>query len=159
MLAVGVVAWTGCDSDSNEDDADVSGTYAVTTLSFRPDATSLPTANVLTTVTANSVSIQFFANGRFTMIYRPQGASQDFILDGSYDIDGNRVDLDFGGDFDDEREDLLLPDEITLRTTNNGTTLTAEVEDQVNLEGFGGSDAYDGLGEVRGTLQITLQRG
>ena len=156
-LIVGLLLSTGCDSDGSAvEDANVSGTYTFTTLAFEPDATALPTANILSTLAANQATVQFFANGRFALEYRMAGSTQDLVMEGTYDVDGNRVDIHISDSFDDEREDLLIPQDFTLRTVNDGATLETDIDTRVNLSGF--SDEYSGLGGVDGTYLITLTR-
>lgn len=155
LALAALLVWTGCDSGGDDvEDANVIGTYTFTSLTFRPDAAVLPAANVLGTLDASQTSLRFFANGRFTLEYRFQNTTDDLLLDGTYNVRGDRVDFDVDGSADDR---LLLPNEFRLNALNGGAQLQGDIDlNGIDLSDF--SDVYDGIGEINGTLQIRLRR-
>lgn len=154
----GLLLWTGCDStEPDEPDVSVTGRYAFTSLAFDPSASALPTANVLNTLVASETSLRFFANGQFTLEYRFEGTTDDLLINGTYDVQGTRVNLDVDDDFEDARTELLLPDRFTLQATASAAQLQGDVDrNDVNLAEF--SSEYDGLDSVSGMLQIQLNK-
>ena len=154
----GLLLWTGCDSTENDEPGvSVTGRFAFSTFAFDPSASALPTANVLNTLVVTETALRFFANGQFTLEYRFQDTADDLLINGTYDVRGMRVNLDVDDDFEEAREELLLPDRFTLQATTNAAQLQGNIDrDDVNLAEF--SSEYSGLDRVSGTLRMQLNK-
>ena len=157
LLAVALVAGlAACDSDSATapSPADIAGTYDVTDFRFRANASAIGTVNVLDTLNVANTNVRFLNSGQVAVNVEFQG-NDDLVLLGQATVREREVRVRFGGDTEEARQRLLLPEDITFE--RNGTTLSASTSTRVDLEAFSPRFGDDGtFDDVAGTLTLTL---
>lgn len=156
LLLPSVFLWAACDSgDSGPDIDDIVGEYGFIEYRFLPDSPLLAPVEMTDTLVVAETRLQLFTSGRFTLLYRFEGAPSATFVGGDAERTSSGVRLK--GESSDESAylDLLLPIEIELNTGATSGRLSANMDRRVNLSAF--SDRYAGLPSVEGTLILSLQ--
>ena len=108
------------------------------------------------TQSAGSVRLQLLGSGQFTLIYQFTGEPQA-LISGTFGVDDEEVRLEAGQEYEDNLEELLLPEDIRLTRTLPGTTLTAAIPTTANLQAFD-PVRFAGLNAVPGTVRVRFER-
>ena len=156
-LAVALVAGlSACDSNdaAEPSPADIAGTYDLSDFRFRANASAIGTVDLRDTLNVETSNVRFLNSGQVVVNYEFQGGDEQ-VLVGQATVREDDVRVRFGGDTEDARERLLLPEDLTFE--RNGTTLSASTSTRVDLEAFSGRFGDDGtFDDVAGTLTLTL---
>ncbi|MDT7857025.1 hypothetical protein RQM47_10265 [Rubrivirga sp. S365] len=155
-LAVLLAALSGCFSLGERLTVDdVSRTYTLTDLSFRPYGSALDAVNLLERVDASATDLELFANEQVSLRYELRGENDRLRIGGTYSLKGDRVRLRFDRDARKVLDGLLLPRSIELTGQNGGATLVGQIDrEEVDVSKF--SDDYEGIEEVDGVLYVRL---
>jgi hypothetical protein len=150
---------TACDSGdpaSHEIPEDVIGVYSFTVLSFQPDASVLPTLNLLDTLSAEDTRLQLFDGRDFVFTYRYR-EGRIYGVFGRFSATSAEVRLERtgGGGERQALSELLFTGNLSLRRdAGNPKLLTAELRRTVDMGAL--SNRYTGIPPVTGTLRIRM---
>ena len=157
FLIAGLVTLSACDSNSSDDSQEIDGEFTLEQLQFTvgSGATAL-SINVLDTLSMATIDL-LGGSETFTLEYLIEGETGRSAIPGSFTATEDRVTLNFNNSSD--LNQLLLPSQLQLDITENGSVLEGEVERRsVDLRRYN-EDKYRDFGTVnRGMLMVRFRQ-
>ena len=157
FLVAGLVTLSACDSNSDDDSQEIDGEFTLEQLQFTvgsgADALRI---NVMDTLDTAILDLLGGSNA-FALEYRLEGETGRRLIDGEFTANNDQVTLDFEGSSD--LNQLLLPSELRLDITENGSVLESETTRRNVDIGRYNEERYGVYGTVReATLSVRFRQ-